>query len=381
MKKVCVFLLLAAMAVSLAACGGAAENKTANTTANTNTAKPAPAAPSADTLLTMDKAANEAWSKSDPSWFEQNLSDKFVMIGDKGKRLDRAGTIEMIKTGKCDIKNIDLTEPQLAKIDADTYVLSYKGAFDGTCTMGGKTQKMPSPMRAASVWVRGPADKWMAAWHGETPIMEPAKADVKKADATKGEAKKGGPKDEAAKADTAAVAQDATSAAKEVAKKEEPKKEEAKKAAPMKEEAKKPETKKDEKAAAPAEAMKPDPNTDALTKIHQTGWEAWRDKDSNKLRDITASSLSFVSADGKWYGTKDEVINSWVSMDCKDVKNVKVADGFASPLSPTMEIFTSTGTADGTCDGRKNGTLYASSIYVKEGNDWKLAFMFESPKM
>src|SRR5205085_11961512 len=144
--------------------------------------------------------------------------------------------------------------------------------------------------------------------------------------------------EEAGKADTALAAQDAASASKEVAKKEEPKKEEGKKAAPMKEEAKKPETKKDEKAAAPAEAMKPDPNTDALTKIHQSGWEAWRDKDSNKLRDITASSLSFVSADGKWYGTKDEVINAWVSMDCKDVKNVKVADGFASPLSPTMEI-------------------------------------------
>lgn len=379
MKKVCILFLISALALSMISCGGATEVKPTNT-ANTNTAKPAPAAPTADSLMAMDKAAQEAWSKSDPKWFEDNLSDKFVMTGDKGKRLDRAATIEMIKSGKCDIKKMDLTEPQLAKIDNDTYVLSYKGAFDGSCTMGGKTEKIPSSVRAASVWIRSGADKWMAAWHGETMMMEASKGD-KKDDAKKDDTKK-----DAAKGDPAAAVADVSANEKNAAKKAEAEKEAAKKAEPAKkeepkkEEAKKEDAKKDEKAA-PAEPAKPGPNTEAITKLHQSGWEAWRDKDAAKLRALTASTLAFVEPNGNWFGSKDEVINRWTSMDCKDVKTVKVSDGFASALSPTVEIFTHTGTADGTCDGQKNGPLSAMAIYVKEGSDWKLAFLFETPKM
>ena len=70
----------------------------------------------------------------------------------------------MIAGVKCDIKDgWKLDEPHVSTIDADTYVLSYKGTFDGTCTMDGKTEKAPSPIRAATVWVRS-GDKWLAAF-------------------------------------------------------------------------------------------------------------------------------------------------------------------------------------------------------------------------
>jgi len=32
--------------------------------------------------------------------------------------------------------------------------------------------KMPSPVRAASLWVRS-GDKWLAVYHGEVPIVDP----------------------------------------------------------------------------------------------------------------------------------------------------------------------------------------------------------------
>jgi hypothetical protein len=50
-------------------------------------------------------------------------------------------------------------------------------------------------------------------------------------------------------------------------------------------------------------------------------------------------------------------------------------------ISPTVEILTLTGSADGTCDGQKNGDLYQTAVYVKEGDTWKLAYMMESPAM
>jgi hypothetical protein len=37
--------------------------------------------------------------------------------------------------------------------------------------------------------------------------------------------------------------------------------------------------------------------------------------------------------------------------------------------------------ANGKCDGQNNGDLYQAAVYVKEGEAWKLAFMFETPAM
>jgi hypothetical protein len=68
-------------------------------------------------------------------------------------------------------------------------------------------------------------------------------------------------------------------------------------------------------------------------------------------------------------------------MKCEGVTNVKVSDGFSTSISPTVEILTLKGNADGTCDGQKNGDLYQTAVYLKEGDTWKLAYMMESPGM
>lgn len=374
MKKVCTFLLMTAVAVSFAACGGSAENKPANT-ANANTAKPAPAAPTADALLALEKQANEAYTKGDSKYFESFLSDKFSMAGMKGERMDKAAVIKMIGGVKCDVKSWDLTDPQMSKIDNDTYAFSYKATWDGTCNdgPGGKTMKIPSPVRGASVFVRS-GDKWLGAWHGETMIIEP-KGDAKKDEAKKDDVKKDEAKNAELRADVS----------KDVVEKEAAKKEEAKKAEPKKEEAKKEDAKKDDKAAtssAPAEAPKPDANTEALVKIHTSGWEAWKAKDAKKLGEITMANLSIVDPTGMWMSGKDAVLKHWTeTMKCEGINNVKVSDGFASAISPTVELLTLKGTADGSCGGQKNGPLYQAAVYVKEADAWKLAFMFESPAM
>jgi hypothetical protein len=132
MKKTLRFILLAAASTFFAACGGPAANTGANN-ANTNTIKPVAAAPTADALMALDKQANEAYVKGDSRFFEGMLSDKFVILTGGGQRMDKAATVKMIAGVKCDIKSMDLTEPAMSMIDADTYALSYKATWDGTC--------------------------------------------------------------------------------------------------------------------------------------------------------------------------------------------------------------------------------------------------------
>ncbi len=352
MKKITPLILAAVAAVFFAACTPPATNVSnapSNTTSNANTAKPTSAAPTADALMALDKQANDAYFKSDSSFFEGFLSDKFVMY-QGGNRMDKATIIKMIGAGKCDVKpDYKLEDPQMATIDADTAVLSYKGTFDGTCNRpDGKPMKVPSPVRAATVWVRS-GDKWLAVFHGETPIvdpMSPPKPAAKPAERDpKGEAKKEMPKKDEMKKDEKGAANSNSAA---------------------------------NKSDAPAKAAA-DANTDALVKVELSGWEAWKAKDAKKLDDFTAKNASGVGAEGKWFGNHADLVKYWAEMPCENVKNVSVTDGFASALSPTVEMLTLKGTADGTCYGQKNGSNHALSIYIKEGDAWKLAFSFSYP--
>lgn len=342
MRKTGLFVI-AAMAAFLMACGGTAENKPANAPANTATKTAA--APTAEALFDMEKKANEAWFKGDKAYFDGMLSDKFVSV-EQGQRMGKAELLGMIGSFKCDVKSWNLEDPKMSKINDDTYAMSYKGTFDGTCTgPDAKAMKIPSPNRAASVWVRN-GDKWQAAFHGETLIIDPKNPPAPPA--------------------------------KEEAKKEEPKADE-----------KKTDAKTDDKAASNSNAAAPAPakptpstNTDALVKIHTAGWEAWKSKDAKWFDTNMASGFAFVDPMGGYTGTKAEAIKIWTeTMKCEGVTKVSITDGFASAISPTVELLTLKGSSDGTCDGQKNGPLYQAAVYVKEGDAWKLAFMFESPAM
>ena len=339
MKRISVFILTLAAAAFFAACGGTTENKpvanNANAT-NANAAKPDAAAPTKEILLAVDKQANEAFLRGDGKFFEGFLDDKFVML-EGGQRMDKAAVVKMIGSGKCDVKDWKLEEPQMAMIDADTAVLTYKGTFDGTCSgPDGKAMKLPSPVRAASVYIRS-GDKWMPVFHGENLIVDPKNPPAPPA---KHEARK----EEQNKDDKAAVNSNTGT------------------------------------AAAPAKAT-PDAKTDALVKIHLSGWEAFKAKDAKKFEEITTKDVSFVDPMGMWTSGQANVIKVWTDVACKDITKVSVSDGFASAISPTAEILTVKGTSDGTCYGQKNGDLYQTAVYVKEGDAWKLAFMFESPAM
>ena len=327
MKRISLLTLTFIAAAFIAACGGAAENNPAASTAkpaNANAAaKPVAAAPTADALMALDKQANEAYIKGDSKFFEGFLSDKFVGR-EGGQRMDKAAVVKTIAGVKCDVKTWNLDEQQMAKIDADTYVLSYRGTWDGTCTgPDGKSMKIPSPTRAATVWVRS-GDKWQAAFHGENLIIDPK---------------------DLAKAATAPAAKAAD------------KKDEAKPAAPP-----------------------PDPSTDAMVAIERSLWEAWKAHDAKKIEDLTANGLSFIDIFGNSFANRADTLKAWTGAIC-EIKSVSVTDGVAVALSPTVELLMHKGAADGTCYGQKVGAVHGTSVYVKDGDAWKLAFTMNMPTM
>jgi hypothetical protein len=220
----------------------------------------------------------------------------------------------------------------MSMIDADTYALSYKATWDGTCNgPDGKPTKVPSPIRSASIWVRS-GDKWQAVFHGENLIVDP-KNPPKAAPAAP-------PKKEEPKKDDKTAANSNTAS----------------------------------NTAAPAGAT-PDANTEALVKVELALWEAWKEHDANKLDALMAKDVSFVNIFGTALANRADAMKDWTGTGCQ-VKSVSVTDGFATALSPTVEMLTRKGTADGTCGGQNIGgtAIWGVSIYVKDGNAWKYAF-------
>lgn len=346
MKKTLLIVTLIGASLWISACGGAA-NTNSNANTNANAAKPTAAAPTADALLDMEKKAQEAYTKADGAYFEGMLSDKAVMTMGKGGPQGKAAIVEMIKGAKCEGTTVNLSEPQISKINDDTYAFTYKNASTGKCN-DGKDGAMVDmkPMRASTVWVRN-GEKWQAVWHNENPIVTAPAADKK--DEGKAEEPK-----------------------KEEPKKEEPKKEEAKPAA-------------NTNAAAPAAApakLTPSANTEALSKIHSAGWEAFKNKDAKWFDANIASTFAFVDPAGGYISSKADAIKNWTeTMKCEGITKTSFTDTFAQSISPTVEILFGKGNADGTCDGHKNGDFWQTAVYTKDGDAWKLAFMFESMPM
>jgi hypothetical protein len=140
--------------------------------AQTPTASPSPA-PKAKPRMTKAQllrklSANEmklweAWKNKDSKPFQMWLDAKGVMIGDQGIGT-KGDVVKMMASNPCEVTSYTLSDWNVAMIDADAAVLTYKGAASGTC--GG--QPIPT-VWASSVWInrRG---RWMAFSHQETPI-------------------------------------------------------------------------------------------------------------------------------------------------------------------------------------------------------------------
>jgi len=359
MKKITLFVLTAITAVIFAACAAPVENKpVVNTNVN---AKPAAAPPTVAALLDLEKKAGEAWSKNDSKFYEGFIVDNAVGFYN-GKRTTKAEDIKMMAESKCDIKNMSITEEKMIPVGADAAVLVTKATAEGTC--GG--QKVPSPSRAATLYVRS-GDTWKAAYHNEVAIMEPkaAPAGADKKDAAKPAPADADDKKDSSKADASQLSVAGDEKKDNVKKSDDVKKEDAGKEHNAKTD-----------AAKTVDAPGSDELTTALLALETSGWNAWKAHDTASLGGMMTNDVTFIDPIGGAHFGKADNMSTWTAQKC-EVKSVALSDPKGFSILPTVAILTFKGTAEGTCDGEKLTPVWGTGIYVKEGDAWKLAFHLE----
>jgi ketosteroid isomerase-like protein len=333
MKKIGGILFLSMCAYLLTGCTATQAPASNAAVTNSNAAsKPAAAPPTADALLAMDKQAVDAYFKGDASFWPGFLSDKAVDFNG-ANAVGKDAMIKQIVAEKCEAKSYSVDEPKAVMIDNDDYVLVYRSTADATCTHDGTSMKAPSPTRAATLYTRN-GDKWQAVWHNEVPVIDPKNPPAPPAaDANK-------PADKKADDKPAANSNSGSTT-----------------------------------GGTPAKSA----NTDALVKLQEKGWEAFKNKDAKWFdAGITASFVN-VGPMGDVFSGKADAIKNWTeTMKCDGITKVSVTDAYGVSLSPTLELLHVKGNADGKCDGHPNGDLWQTNLYVKDGDAWKLAFLFES---
>lgn len=321
-------LLTLAIVPCLAACSGYASNQDASAAAVAPAAAAAP--PNTAKLLAREIEAAEAFNKGDGHFFEALLSDRFVMQVD-GNRVSKTDLIRIVNGFTCDAKpGWTFSQPQMLRINNDTYVLSYVSDMAGTCTMDGATTDILTPSRVSTVLVRA-GDSWQVAFQGQNQIVDPS-----------------APQTTPSKQ---APTKDATPGA------------DVSNAAPP-----------------PPATQTTDPITTALMAAETRVWDAWKDKDASKITALTANEISFVDLFGNFSATKADILTSWTGSTC-NVTGFTLTNGVGTPISPDIGIVTLTGSVTGKCgsldiSGQK---IRVNTVYVKDGDDWKWAFGFNSP--
>jgi hypothetical protein len=118
------------------------------------------------TLVNTERQLWEAWKTKSGQTFDQTLHPKAVSMGEHGL-MDRAATIKEITTENCQVRSYTLTDTKATQIDKDTVLLTYKANQDATCD----GQKIPAAVYASTVYEKS-GDKWMPAFHQESPVPE-----------------------------------------------------------------------------------------------------------------------------------------------------------------------------------------------------------------
>jgi hypothetical protein len=98
----------------------------------------------------------DAWKNKDAKPFEMHLASDGVMVGEEGIG-SKNDVVKMMANMPCEVKSFTLTDWKLSRINANTALLTYKGAADGTC-MG---------TAIPTTWSKG---TWQALFHQETPV-------------------------------------------------------------------------------------------------------------------------------------------------------------------------------------------------------------------
>jgi len=113
-------------------------------------------------LSSLETKLWEGWKNKDMKPFRSYIAADAVMIGDSGTA-NKDQALEDL-SAPCEVRSYSLSNMDISKISAGTYLLTYKAAQDATC--GGTA--IPPTIWASSVWVMRNG-RWRVFSHQETP--------------------------------------------------------------------------------------------------------------------------------------------------------------------------------------------------------------------
>jgi ketosteroid isomerase-like protein len=127
------------------------------------------------------------------------------------------------------------------------------------------------------------------------------------------------------------------------------------------------------RAAAPAA-----PSKEALASLEKQAFEAWKNKDGKFFDGFLASNFMMMDDNGQHFD-KAAAVKAIGENPC-EVKSYSMSDEQVTPVSADVAVITMKITADGTCGGKPMpNPVTSSSVYIKQGSDWKAVFHSEVP--
>jgi hypothetical protein len=130
-------------------------------------------------------------------------------------------------------------------------------------------------------------------------------------------------------------------------------------------------------ANAPAPAKPAPPTSEALLAIEKKSWEDWNNKDSKGIDSFMAANFVTVGYSGA--SERPAALKSWTEHKC-EMKDLKFTDENVTSLADGVALLTFKADADIKCDGVAGpNPVWASTLYVKEGEAWKAAYYQETP--
>lgn len=287
---------------------------------------------SAETLLAMDRQVIQAFLDGDAAAYSQYMSDDFFMF-QGGIRASKDYAMGMVSAIKCEVSDSwGLSAPQVTRVNEQAYVLSYRMDIEGHCASGDVSMTLPSPVRAATLWVND-KDSWKISYHGENQMIS---APVAEHAGTTGDSRS---------------AESAPSSATDTA-----------------------------GETPESDAASNDPLTNALLAVESAVWETWRTHDASALTALTAKDIAFVNVFGDYFANKADTVANWTGPFC-NISKFSLTQSIATKVLPSVAALTLTGSVDGTCGARvlDGMRVHVTTIYKKEAGAWKWAFGFNSP--
>lgn len=115
-----------------------------------------------------------------------------------------------------------------------------------------------------------------------------------------------------------------------------------------------------------------------LLPIERRSWDALRSKNTSQIEASMTEDVTLVDQTGKVTIGKKAVVAAWTDAGCT-FESAAPSGAVGSDISPVIAILTYKGNMAGKCETRPISDFWGTTIFQKDGGDWKAVYQFRAP--